>query len=285
MQSYAEQQELLKWQTGRLESSPHLRWADESDGVGEAAHDHLFSLWLKLCEVWTRNQLVRQIYVLTYFNGDDKGRTSSKELCPFFKVILCLGGQTVITASECLAAQTLTSRVLLTMLFHRPLASSSCPFMVKWKQSWVKKVMSIFPFCSGTKNIFCWFGFDLGERWPSSSADLSADVPTHRQAWRVGVFQEGLEHHGKVVLEESLAVQQLLESPLKTPTSRHNWTAGIQQQKAVEMLQHTRRQNCTWNSRLTSISSRSSGDLGNGSIRHGQKDLRQRHTQHKWKYA
>ena len=31
------------------------------------------------------------------------------------------------------------------MLFHSPLASSSCPFMVKWKQSWVKNVMSILP--------------------------------------------------------------------------------------------------------------------------------------------
>lgn len=31
---------------------------------------------------------------------------------------------------------------------------------------------------------------------------------------------------------------------------------------------------CTWNSRLTSTSSRSSGDLGTGSIRHEQKDLK-----------
>lgn len=52
-----------------------------------------------------------------------------------------------------LSEWTLTSRVLLTMLFHRPLANSSWPLMVKWKQSWVKKVMSIFPFCSGTQNI------------------------------------------------------------------------------------------------------------------------------------
>lgn len=37
------------------------------------------------------------------------------------------------------------------MLFHSPLASSSCPLMVKWKQSWVKKVISIFPFCSERK--------------------------------------------------------------------------------------------------------------------------------------
>lgn len=38
----------------------------------------------------------------------------------------------------------------------------------------------------------------------------------HRQAWGVGVLQEGLEHHSEVVLEETLAVQQLLQSPLKT---------------------------------------------------------------------
>ena len=31
------------------------------------------------------------------------------------------------------------------MLFHSPLASSSCPFTVKWKQSAVKKLMSIVP--------------------------------------------------------------------------------------------------------------------------------------------
>lgn len=33
--------------------------------------------------------------------------------------------------------------------------------------------------------------------------------------------------------------------------------------------------NCTWNSRLTSISSCSSGDLATGSIRHEQKDLKE----------
>lgn len=33
---------------------------------------------------------------------------------------------------------------------------------------------------------------------------------------------------------------------------------------------------CTWNSRLTFTSSRSSGDLGTGSIRHEQNDLNQR---------
>lgn len=49
-----------------------------------------------------------------------------------------------------------TPAARLTMLFHRPLASSSCPFMVKWKQSWVKKVISIFPFCSETQNIHSW---------------------------------------------------------------------------------------------------------------------------------
>lgn len=38
----------------------------------------------------------------------------------------------------------------------------------------------------------------------------------HRQPWRVGLLQEGLQHHGEVVLEESLAVQQFLESSLKT---------------------------------------------------------------------
>lgn len=33
------------------------------------------------------------------------------------------------------------------------------------------------------------------------------------------MLQEGLEHHGEVVLEETLAVQQLLKSSLKTETA------------------------------------------------------------------
>lgn len=41
---------------------------------------------------------------------------------------------------------------LLTMLFHSPLASSSWPLMVKWKQSWVKNVMSILPLCLEAQN-------------------------------------------------------------------------------------------------------------------------------------
>ena len=48
------------------------------------------------------------------------------------------------------------------MLFHSPLASSSCPFMVKWKQSWVKKVMSIFPFCPRGQVSSVTYGFDQG---------------------------------------------------------------------------------------------------------------------------
>ena len=42
-----------------------------------------------------------------------------------------------------------------TMLFHSPLASSSCPFMVKWKQSWVKNVMSILPLFPWEKRKRC----------------------------------------------------------------------------------------------------------------------------------
>lgn len=60
--------------------------------------------------------------------------------------------------------------LLFTMLFHRPLASSSCPFMVKWKQSWVKKVMSIFPFCPETLN-------------------------THRRRWTNGVTESSSCHN------------------------------------------------------------------------------------------
>lgn len=51
----------------------------------------------------------------------------------------------------------------------------------------------------------------------------------------------------------------------------------------VGCLRRCATQNCTWNSRLISISSRSSGDLGNGSIRHGQKDLEPvTWRQHEW---
>lgn len=47
---------------------------------------------------------------------------------------------------------------------------------------------------------------------------VSAATEAYRQAGRVGVLQEGLENHGKVLLEEAVAVQQLLETFLGTET-------------------------------------------------------------------
>lgn len=41
-------------------------------------------------------------------------------------------------------------------------------------------------------------------------------MEAYRQAGRVGVLQEGLENDGKVLLEESVAVQQLLQTFLRT---------------------------------------------------------------------
>lgn len=79
--------------------------------------------------------------------------------------------------------------------------------MVKWKQSWVKKVMSIFPFCSGTatRRDEC-----------SSVMCVPGAMEAYRQAGRVGVLQEGLENDSKVVLEETVAVEQLLQTLLCT---------------------------------------------------------------------
>lgn len=41
-------------------------------------------------------------------------------------------------------------------------------------------------------------------------------MAAYRQAGRVGVLQEGLEDHGKVLLEETTAVEQLLQTLLCT---------------------------------------------------------------------
>lgn len=131
---------------------------------------------------------------------------------------------------------------LFTMLFHSPLASSSCPFMVKWKQSWVKKVISIFPFCTerqrhthehglteggvlgkaaavtlGMLMILC----NVSHWFISCHVDIVEAFGVrldYRETGRVCVLQEGLENNSKVVPEEPVAVQQLLKSFL--------WTLG-----------------------------------------------------------
>lgn len=128
------------------------------------------------------------------------------------------------------------------MLFHSPLASSSCPFMVKWKQSWVKKVISIFPFCTerqrhtherglteggvlgkaaavtlGMLMILC----NVSHWFISCHVDIVEAFGVrldYRETGRVCVLQEGLENNSKVVPEEPVAVQQLLKSFL--------WTLG-----------------------------------------------------------
>lgn len=68
------------------------------------------------------------------------------------------------------------------MLFHSPLASSSCPFMVKWKQSWVKKVISIFPFCTERHKIqfgaVLVMGCVAGETWLVSPSAKSYSCHT-----------------------------------------------------------------------------------------------------------
>lgn len=45
---------------------------------------------------------------------------------------------------------------------------------------------------------------------------VSGAMEAYRQAGRVGVLQKGLENDGKVVLEETVAVQQLLQTFLCT---------------------------------------------------------------------
>ncbi len=60
------------------------------------------------------------------------------------------------------------------MLFHSPLASSSCPFMVKWKQSWVKNVISIFPFCPERWNMHKWRLTDSVCWWNVTSLQFAA---------------------------------------------------------------------------------------------------------------
>lgn len=81
--------------------------------------------------------------------------------------------------------------------------------MVKWKQSGVKKVMSIFPFCSDTATSEDQRSYDV-------CVCVSGAMEAYRQAGRVGVLQKRLENDGKVVLEETVAVQQLLQTFLCT---------------------------------------------------------------------
>lgn len=83
------------------------------------------------------------------------------------------------------------------------------------------------------------------------------------------MFEEGLKNNSKVVSEEPVSVQQLLQSLL-----------GRNRNRGFKVLPHTtlsetRRLNGTWKSRLTWTSSCSSGDRATGSMRHEQKDLRQ----------
>lgn len=87
------------------------------------------------------------------------------------------------------------------------------------------------------------------------SEEGHVDLPI-REARRVGVFQQRLKNDGEVVLEETSAVQQRLESP----------SMCIEEDV-----------NCTWKSRFTSTSSWSSGDAAAGSMRHEQNDLWSRH--------
>lgn len=55
------------------------------------------------------------------------------------------------------------------MLFHSPFASSSCPFTVKWKQSAVKKLTSIFPSWVYRNNSFVWVYWHINTFWSENS--------------------------------------------------------------------------------------------------------------------
>lgn len=159
------------------------------------------------------------------------------------------------------------------MLFHSPLASSSWPLMVKWKQSWVKKLMSIFPLCPRRqdyvrpaemwllrfpawllrKRLMCRYhcnlegegrlpGGEEGRRVSEKAGERLQSCP-----WRSGRC---------TAAAPVVSVKMYPELCLNLPGWIVFWWTG-----------------CTWNSRLTSTSSLSSGDLDTGSIRHEQKDL------------
>lgn len=133
------------------------RWADERDGVRKTAHDHLSSLRLKLT-----------------------GRQREKK--------------TMIGSMLRFHLWLMVFRAF-TMLFHTPLASSSWPFMVKWKQSWVKKVMSIFPFCSDSSRwrlvqlwymCVCWSDEGVPAGGEGQRASERAGEWRQSRSWRNG---------------------------------------------------------------------------------------------------
>ena len=94
----------------------YLRWADEFDRVCEAHNQPFLAFWLKLKQ-----------------NDNKQNQTMQQKQFYMWKVNLF--------HVDC--------RV--TMLFHSPLASSSCPLIVKWKQSGLKKLKSILPFFNKEK--------------------------------------------------------------------------------------------------------------------------------------
>lgn len=57
----------------------------------------------------------------------------------------------------------------------------------------------------------------------------------YRQAWRVSLLQEGLKHHGEVFLEEAVAVQELLQSPLSTEKKQFVYTS---QRRITRLVQN-----------------------------------------------